>query len=509
MTMLHSLSPVVESGLELAGTGLLPVSTGAGLLAVLLGHMPLACASDLSAVNGARLEGVYAKLRELERGGFADMAVMGWTRHRVARWWLTESGVRGMGVLGSTWHEEWGRCGLLDRLPMVESFYRLLPFIKSYGRLRAFQWLTGLSFDAAARFERGWVALYWSGLWQSEATLKKRFEHLGRDLVKNGLLDASVWPGMLCFVVNDEWQRELVYRAAKKAGLIQHVAVLSLTDDSRDGAWEGGVSRGFVFQAFDGGEVGGWPFDRRLEALPWGSVGGQLSGRMLDCVAEWPGMSMRVGKSLFRETSGTRRASHGVRDLVARGLVDIEKSTSHPRYSVSARGVDVLRRRDRMSYAHTNNKSQAWSWLRRPRLQSHEDGVMGLVSEFLMAGLPVAAGWRSWEPLGGGGGIAPDAMVRLDHSPYGPGWHYVEYERSARGQVRVSRKLRGYSSPRRQDRWPLLVVARDAAAEDVFSQIGAEGQLLMATTTLERLGASGAVGNLDCWRVYGQPITLG
>ena len=507
--MVNSAEVLAESGLELSGRGLLPVSPGAGVLGVALGHLPLASAGDLAGVQGVRVEGVYTKLWELERNGYAERRLLGWTRNRVARWWLTEAGILGMGVLGSTWHEEWGRCGLLDRLPMVESFYRAAGLIKGYGRLRAFQWLNGLSFDAAVRYERGWVAVYWSGLWQGEVVIRKRMERLGYDLVKNGLLDAAVWPGMMCFVVNDEWQRELVYRAAKKAGLIEHVAVMSVSDDSRDGAWDGGVSRGFVYQAFDGGDTGGWPFDKRVEVLPWGCVGGQLAGKVLDCVAQWPGMNLKVAKAMLCESVTTRRANKGLKDVVSAGLVDADNSVGRPRYSVSSRGVDVLRRRDRMSYVHANDKSQAWSWLRRPRLQAHEEGVMSLMSEFMMAGLPVAAGWRSWEALGGGGGIAPDGMVRVSYGPYGAGWQYVEYERSARGEGRVTKKLRGYGSGKRQDRWPVLVVAKDANAERVFLEVGSEKGLLMVTTNMDRLAECGAVGNLECWQVYGKGVALG
>ena len=134
---------------------------------------------------------------------------------------------------------------------------------------------------------------------------------------------------------------------------------------------------------------------------------------------------------------------------------------------------------------------------------------MDLMGSFMAAGLPVAAGWRSWEPLGGGGGIAPDGMVYLHHSPYGEGWHYVEYERTARGESRVHRKLRGYSSVKRQDRWPLLVVARDGVAEGAFNEVGNEEGVLMVTTSLDRLKRHGAVGNMECWRMYGKDVVLG
>ena len=85
----------------------------------------------------------------------------------------------------------------------------------------------------------------------------------------------------------------------------------------------------------------------------------------------------------------------------------------------------------------------------------------GKMDESVLVGLetiPLANGTGHEEKLGSGGGIAPDAMLYLRKSPYGKGWHYVEYERSARGRSRVSGKLRGYSSSRRRDSYPVILV---------------------------------------------------
>ena len=57
---------------------------------------------------------------------------------------------------------------------------------------------------------------------------------------------------------------------------------------------------------------------------------------------------------------------------------------------------------------------------------------MDLMGEFAAAGVTGAAGWRCWEHMGFEA-IAPDGLVYLEHSPYGPGWHYLECERFARG----------------------------------------------------------------------------
>ena len=141
--------------------------------------------------------------------------------------------------------------------------------------------------------------------------------------------------------------------------------------------------------------------------------------------------------------------------------------------------------------------------------KAHEDGLMSIMGQFMAAGLPVAEGSRSWEHLGLDGGIAPDGMVLLEHGPHGPGWHYVEYELSARGERRVSEKLRGFLPDRRQDNFPVLVVSWNDAAEAVFQRLGGETGLRMLTTTKKRLETSGPLNHPDCWSMYGEPVTIG
>ena len=121
------------------------------------------------------------------------------------------------------------------------------------------------------------------------------------------------------------------------------------------------------------------------------------------------------------------------------------------------------------------------------------------------AGSP--SGQRSWEHLGDGG-IAPDAMAYIAASPYGPGWFYVELERSAKGKGRVGDKLEGYSNPRRQDRFPVLVISMNDSAEANFQHIGAAAGLKMLTTTIGRLDALG-FKDPRCWSMYGEPVALG
>ena len=109
----------------------------------------------------------------------------------------------------------------------------------------------------------------------------------------------------------------------------------------------------------------------------------------------------------------------------------------------------------------------------------------------------MAAGWRSWEQLKASG-ISPDGMVFLERSPYGPTWAYFEYERTARGEARVGRKLNG-------DGCPVLIVCWNDDAEFVFQRLGSGMGIPLLTTTIKRLEEHGPLGNFGCWSVYGQP----
>ena len=90
--------------------------------------------------------------------------------------------------------------------------------------------------DAVARRRHGWVALFWSGSFQSEDWTASRLGRLAQDLRDRSISLEMPWPGLLAFVVNDEWQRELVYRAARRRHLEDQVAVWRARDGSRSGA---------------------------------------------------------------------------------------------------------------------------------------------------------------------------------------------------------------------------------------------------------------------------------
>ena len=69
--------------------------------------------------------------------------------------------------------------------------------------------------------------------------------------------------------------------------------------------------------------------------------------------------------------------------------------------------------------------------------------------------------------------------------------------------------MRGYASDRRQDDWPVLVVAWDDEAERILRQLGREMRTRMITTTRQLIADHDAVGSAVIWSMYGVPVPLG
>ena len=474
-----------------------------------LAELPLASTLDISGIMQTDVHALYRELWELDGKGYLNSTRLGCTRKRSIRWYVTDMGLAEIGQLGVTWHEEAHRCWLLDKIPLVEWFYRLVSDIKSLGKMQAFRWIDGLSFDAAARFEYGWVAIFWSGFLQSEFLIEDRILRFSRDVMTLNSLGESAWPGMFCFVVSDEWQRELVFQVARRHRLDDMVSVWCISDGVRSGVEEPLTSRGWIYQPVYTRSIGSWPWRKRVESSLWSNNGGMGLNRVFDVVVQFPGISSKLCALMTGVEDLSGSIDHYLRILLAGGFIDRTWSKEGYRYHVMPRGLDRLIRRDRVKYSDYKSRAQASSWIKMPRLREHEDGVMSILSQFRASGAPVASGWRSWEHLGGSGGIAPDGLVYLRQSPYGPGWHYLEYERRARGEYKANRKLIGYSSDRRQNNWPVLVVCWADSAERAFHEVGREMRVRMLTTTVERLAEHGPMNNVHCWSSYGHSVIIG
>ena len=487
----------------------LPVSEAIWGVAAALSQLPLGSAADIGGVQGVGVSGVYNKLWELAGLGYAECMQLGWSRQRTTRWWLTEEALIEVGLLGGSWHQDWGRSVLLERLPLVEWFYHVAGSLDMLGPLVTFRWLDGLVMDAVARFRDGWVAFLWSGLWQGERSLRERIERLGPQLIDVGVVGQRAWPGLLCFVVSDEWQRELVWRVVHQYRLESRTMVWCAADGSRSGVSVPGVSRGWVYQPVRARDLGNWPWSMRSSSAVWGQQGSGTAGRVLEAVAEWNGCDTEFLRGVVGDGPKGKTVYRALSQLVKAGLVRREREGRAYRYFLTSKGGDAMARRDRVAYGRGQGGGRGRARADRGRIERHELGLMDLMGRFRQGGLPVACGWRTWEHLGGSGGLAPDGVVLLRDGPYGPGWYYVEYELRARGVKRVVRKLRSYLSERRQDRWPVIMVARDARTEGVFQEVGVEGGLALVTGNVERLAQCEVLGDTGCWSCYGGPAALG
>ena len=472
--------------------------------------LPLSTIDDLVHMTGIPARRVRPAIDELKGAGLVECAVLAWTVKRlVRRWYLTREGLEGFRLGEPTWHHEGNLGEMLFRLPQVESFYPMAWAVEGLGRPQTFQWLAGVSLDAAVRYEEGWAGFLWSGLRESEGHIANRLGSLGQDLLGLAATGQLPWPATLCFAVSDPWQGELVRRAARLFSEIRdRMSVWCVAEEGPPRVVaDPQAGRGWIHQPVDLRAVGGWSWAKRLESSPWTKPGNVATDIVLAAVDQWPGLPTGMAKEALGEGRSGRSAQRCLSKLLDLGLVERQEDEHSYCYFLTSGGYQRLTRRDGVPPVKAKGeRERAENRMRRE--PKHEQGLRSLMGQFMAAGLATAVGSRSWEHLGEDGAIAPDGLVRLNRCPYGPTWAYVEYELSARGQRRVAEKLRGYLAGRRQDRWPVLFVCWNAGAEAVFHQVGREHRLPMLTATIDRLEKSGPFGN-QTWSMYGQPATIG
>lgn len=486
----------------------LPVSVSARITLQALEQVPLVSARELNEMTGRSLSVVHRGLNELEDQGLVGREDVGSARGVTSRWFIEPGCCRLVGPGFGLWHDEWALCRLLERLPVLEGIYEAARAVTGLGLVRNFQWFGRAVWDAAVEYEGGWVMFMWSGLWQAEQRLRVLLGRVGHDLRRLSVGDETAWPAAICFVVNDEWQRELVFRAARREGLEGQVAVWCMADCQLTGVVDAGRSRGWVGEYVFARElvVGLW--ERRRRENVWRSKSGEVYWKSLLAVAEWKRATWRGVQAGVGESRKGRRVRKVLGELERTELVKRVWSPGGYRYSIEEKGSRLLSgiermRRDAMPVGYGRVLG-----LEERGQDRHEDGVLQVMESFRLNGFAVAAGWRSWEHLGGGGGIAPDGMVYLEESPFGPGWCYVEFERRARGKVRMGRKLRGFVAEGRQDDWPVLFVLADALMERRCQEAGDEMGARILTATVDRLKEGGGVCGREVWRLGERSFTL-
>ena len=136
----------------------------------------------------------------------------------------------------------------------------------------------------------------------------------------------------------------------------------------------------------------------------------------------------------------------------------------------------------------------------REHEQRHNDGVNWLVVRFAREGVEAVAGWRPEVNVPDLTQVRHDPVALVSDGPFGEGTHFIEFERHSVIPNRVARKLGPY---RRMDGagrpLPLLMVCRNAQAEENFRQAGRG--LPMLTATQESAFSGPLTGSATVWRL--------
>ena len=418
---------------------------------------------------------------------------------------VTDRGLHCLGVQGPSAHDEANRSQLIPRIPLLNPVYHAVGMlVPELGILRRFQWFTDAGLDAASFHERGWVGFMGSGALESDLHFQRRLEGLPHRMHELAITPETPRPAVILVIAKDSWQKELVRQAVRRAFFPpQFLQIWSPGDGQWPGPDEVMASQGEIRQSVPRRDLGGWSWDARLEQAIYAKTGSEVE--VLEFVAEWGELPANWIKEARGESPEGRTTQRALTSLRAAELIQRRGARRSYTYFPSNRALEQLRLRDGIGAGQGGQTSEQI----RNRLLRHETGMKEAVLPFIAAGYEVACGTRSWEDMGQeGGGISPDAMVRLNDTPFGPGWLYFEYELWSRNLEQVGNKLGGYRTPLRRDDFPLLLACANDDAERVFHAVGRQMGILMLTTTIARLRQHGPLGNVKCWSLYGEMVQI-
>ena len=468
-----------------------------------LERFPLSSAADLAGFHDVDYNTCHHTLQSLQAKHLVGGMDAGYSHRKQHRYWVSKRGVgrtegppqmEGAGLVYS----------LLKRITLTESVHLIIGDALASDperRLLDLQWRFDDAVDAAARFKDGWMAFKWSGIWQSHFMLFRQMERFQRNLRSWRPGDRAVSPGRICFVVPDEWQRELVNRVIAMFGPKERYLIYNAETGQLDGDYDLSGSRGRPPQP----DMDRWnrPPDRR-DRLMWQVMASQESRaliRTVTTVEQWPGIPRSALKDLTKLNG--RSLSESLAQAIELGLV---WRVAYGGYAPDQPWLSIVADRDRvwtgLPTGHFSREKVEEEYA--GRLAKHDTGAVKLVGWFAAAGCPVAPGWRFRDIMGSQGQIAPDAMIFIPQSPFGPTWFYLEYELEATGPKGARGKVRGYQSPLRSDDFPLLVVCRSNAVQH-FERESAGQRVLVAPVNEVRRG--NVVGeNGTVWRYKGEPV---
>lgn len=453
-----------------------------------LWQMPLATPVQIAAEGQVSERSVFQALGLLESRGLAGYVVMGYAKRSARRWYLKPGALSITRWGAGFFHQPDGLDTLAARIGHLDAFYEAGASLDPWPAElpdREFLWLDRMRWDAAVIYRRRGMET-WSGLvWVGPGHDRGRLERMAR--AAGG--DESLRPGLVAFLAADEWQEELARVVLERNPVSYPWLVCHIGDGWGEASPAWGDSVGLpevdAIELF----VGEWQ-------CPWQ---GRLA-RVMEVVERWPGLSLSQMKCLLSGSS----VSH-LRNLISDGLARDYLARDFDAHYLTESGCALAALRDGVDGAQVAGRAAAAGHSRL--IRQHDQGVVDLALLFQDLGCPVVPGWRGMDDSGPQGKLVPDAVVRLNEGPAGPGWHYLEYERRAASPLAVQQKLRSYAGDWRRDQRPVLFVVDEERAERHFQEAAAALGVKLVSSTWERLRDGGVGG--DSWLYGDQSCRLG
>ena len=464
---------------------------------------PLTSAQDVARMYGDDFAHSNRALQSLESKGLAQSMNAGYSLRKQRRYWVITKRTGGKAATppprhGGLFHS------LLKRMTLTESVYRIIGDALADNpsrRLLELHWHFDAAVDATARFNDGWMAFKWSGIWQTYHKLSDQMEHLHRNLRAWRPGGIAPLPGRFCFVVPDHWQAELVSRVVHMFSLGDRSLIYNAASCETQGDYDLSRSRGRPPR----------PGMERWNRAP--NLLDDLTRQMmtfensrallqvLTTVEQWPGISRSSLKNITKLNGASITSS-----LSLSLELDLVWQVDQGGYAPARRWLALAAERDRVWSGEATKRfsREKVENYYAGRIARHEEGTAKLVSWFAAAGCPVAPGWRFQDIMGKDGQVAPDAVIYLRDSPFGATWFYLEYELRAATPRLVPKKVRAYKSRLRSDDFPVMVVCQPNAVQH-FLREGSDVRMLVASVKDVRrsnvMGDSGTV-----WIQGGHPV---
>ena len=490
---------------------------------------------------------IYGACHDLEKANLISGRDMGVTRRSQRRYVLTRRGVMHVTqdfhdegkvrpALPLTWQmTEDAVTRMLQWLPMIETFYEILPTFWTSGLAAPYRWqsmysdpacsdyiwlgkptLVDVSWFPSGRlhagatwsFERdGELHLYssvpflWLGLLPQEG-YRSRSLRLGSQYMRSARTPgARIWwdikPSVVAFGLDQfaAFRAGTAYGDDVQVGSVDPAGALVWSAEASHSQW---TLRDTPPQARSIGHPEAAAIGEGPDMV---GLGGIREYRVLCFLSDFRAAQRA---DLVRAFHMSRGAVKTVLDrLEDRGLVTSVEGHAY----VTNRGLDLLAARDRIGVGRlvevTHLDPHGEDAVRERR---HDAAVARTAATLLGAGIPVAAGWRyvvSWHD----GQLVPDLWVRLPVPGQEEGiWVAVEVEFSARAKTRIQKKIRSYrlAPLRLRGSFPMLVIAGEASAAKGFDDLA--GDLPMLSTTWKNFFTGVWEGPESVWRRQGKPV---